>query len=1175
MNSTPVPRQPADDDEESKSSTQSREDRMGSSNTDDGDKKDTNNHRRSRHEICIAQHLVLAPPTRALLVTVSGSIHPPKSPVSPQRGLMKDDNAQDGSNEGHNGEDGDDGISVDRDVGSVSGNTTGDSDPNQDRFDEVADFLMDMGGGGDISSSNWIRKGSGLSGVSKRVETPTISAVLESEAEKEDTKGNTTTKLPSRLGPFLLRSMSSTSSVNEGREKQEDSDPVPAALDTTEKKSLRTIQKEFYASRTTEWVQNLTTETDAVPGHVAPLAELESKQKNSEPEASSHKAMGVPHNPIQGNFIPLSKPQPKPKSRSSKERSSTDGPEEEPRSVYLKLSLTDSQMEKLTAVLSSEDDDVPGLPRGRMKLTDRNSGDKDRESDNYLTRSRSQSPAKMYQSNSSPARARSRSPIKSILTKTPESQRTIQGRGHHHQQNQASVHSTSSPNKARETPRSHRTTPPTYKTPTRSGGGGNSDSRGHAPAASKPSLAPIDTEIARAHARLAALRVGKQPAIAVHKPPVERAPSPVRQPAPQVYPTLDYDDTSSCYSQESPALDEGGGGLERHPSHISPLRIHKDYRDEHEPRHLSILQEYTERKHSARSQEALLEQQGQQQQKKENGGDDQLFLQPHHYQPPTYPPVVRQPVFEKQAQQSQSQPLQQQQQSQNQQLLNTPDDLSGSAEIAYTPLAPFLPRDMPTVRKVSKTLIGEGGWLENTSKTDPMGGAGGATGAGLNSSPTRGGGGFLGNLVKKAKEMMETNSDQRAQRKSRDSDKDTSKDKSSKDAKSKDKRPASRQLAISLSPREQSLLYCELEFALATALNEYLTAQFAAGRVSADRLKKVAEDWQRKGRPRVLGFRYDVETQLDMVKAHVHEFMFCARPFVGDPADGMGDTATGTTAGSNNNGTASTPAILAVLDTARSTARALRVRTFCQPDTVIAKQLIDARGLFHVLGCPEEQQIKMAEMIAFFRAAVERRRMVKAVEQQQAQQAQQQVQQAQQQAMQQGLQYQQQQGMPMHQQQQHAHHLPGHTASISASGSLGYSTGSHTGTYSHTNTGTNTGTHTGYTAPTTHSSHSHSNSNTKSPDGNPVRHQQHQQHQQKRSADGGWWGHTHTHGPARTHAHSDGYGHGHGHGHNHNTAPAGHGGHGHGHGLGGGPRGNSGGAGVGRMDPAGYESVEE
>lgn len=240
MNSTLVPRQQADDDVESKSSTESRDDRGSNTDTDG---KNTNNHRRSRHEICVAQHLVLAPPTRALLVTVSGSIHPPKSAVSSQREPVDDSRAEDENNGEHNSKDGDDGISIDRDVGSVSGNTISDSDPNQDRFDEVAgkhcfkcllhcatnfmlivfclDFLMDMGGGEDISSSGWVRKGSGLSGVSKRDQTPTISAVLKSEVQKEDTKGNTTTKLPSRLGPFLLRSMSSSSSVNEGREKRE------------------------------------------------------------------------------------------------------------------------------------------------------------------------------------------------------------------------------------------------------------------------------------------------------------------------------------------------------------------------------------------------------------------------------------------------------------------------------------------------------------------------------------------------------------------------------------------------------------------------------------------------------------------------------------------------------------------------------------------------------------------------------------------------------------------------------------------------------------------------------------------------------------------------------------------------------------------------------------------
>jgi hypothetical protein len=162
------------------------------------------------------------------------------------------------------------------------------------------------------------------------------------------------------------------------------------------------------------------------------------------------------------------------------------------------------------------------------------------------------------------------------------------------------------------------------------------------------------------------MRLGKQPAVAIHNPP-ERAASPVRQPS--QYPTAD--DSSSYYSQDSAG--------ERLPSCISPLRIQKD----NEPRHLSILQEYTDKRNSVRGSGRAPEE------------------------------------LERRA---------------------TPDKVSSGAELAYTPLAPFLPQGAPTVRKASKTLIGEGGWLENTSKPEQ------------NGSPTRGGN-FLGNLVKKAKEM--------------------------------------------------------------------------------------------------------------------------------------------------------------------------------------------------------------------------------------------------------------------------------------------------------------------------------------------------------------------------------------------------------------------------------------
>lgn len=495
--------------------------------------------------------------------------------------------------------------------------------------------------------------------------------------------------------------------------------------------------------------------------------------------------------------------------------------------------------------------------------------------ENTSARMRSRSPEKPYQSTTTPSRARSRSPVKYNFD-TPGSQRTIQG---------AQAHArSSSPSKTREG-RFNQSSPVTQRSPTRSGGRG---------VRSTPT--PIDTDLARAHARMANLKIGKQPAVVVHNPP-ERAPSPVRQSSQFVTP----DDSSSYYSQDS--------GGNRHPSCISPLRIQKDT----EPRHISILQEYTEKKNSTRGSEKSSE------------------------------------VTEHRA---------------------TPDELSSGPEMAYTPLAPFLSQGAPTVRKASKTLIGEGGWLENTSKPDQTG------------SPTKGGG-FLGSLVKKAKEMVsktpkpspdsspnhthtpqiETNQDLRAQRKSRESDKDPHHNNNSSKT-----RPTSRHLAISLSPREQSLLYCELEFAIATALNDYITAQFSAGRLEADRLRRVADDWQRKGRPKVVGFRYDMETQLDLVRAHVHDFKFYSRA-------------------------AATTAILGIIDTAKGNARVLRLRTFCQPDTVVAKQLLDSQGLFNILGCPEDQQIKLAEIIAFFKAAIERRRLCDLQERQQQQQQQHQQQQ--------------------------------------------------------------------------------------------------------------------------------------------------------------------------------------
>ena len=55
-------------------------------------------------------------------------------------------------------------------------------------------------------------------------------------------------------------------------------------------------------------------------------------------------------------------------------------------------------------------------------------------------------------------------------------------------------------------------------------------------------------------------------------------------------------------------------------------------------------------------------------------------------------------------------------------------------------------------------------------------------------------------------------------------------------------------MRISLDPREQSLLYCEIEFLLTSALDDYLHTQFSAGRLDVDKYKKIADSWQQKGR---------------------------------------------------------------------------------------------------------------------------------------------------------------------------------------------------------------------------------------------------------------------------------------------------------------------------------------
>ncbi|KAI0402971.1 hypothetical protein F4802DRAFT_326368 [Xylaria palmicola] len=175
-------------------------------------------------------------------------------------------------------------------------------------------------------------------------------------------------------------------------------------------------------------------------------------------------------------------------------------------------------------------------------------------------------------------------------------------------------------------------------------------------------------------------------------------------------------------------------------------------------------------------------------------------------------------------------------------------------------------------------------------------------------------------------------------------------------------------IRISLDAREQSLLYCELEYGLSNALDAYLRAQLDGGRLEASKLSRVAGAWAHRGRPRVVGFRYDVETQVGLVAAHADEFRFYGPLLAG----GGGGAGVGGGVGGDGGGVGA--AVAGLLGAVAADARCMRVRTFCQPDSVIAKHVLDAQALLRLLGSPEALQRPLEEVAQFFKVAVDRRR---------------------------------------------------------------------------------------------------------------------------------------------------------------------------------------------------------
>lgn len=414
-----------------------------------------------------------------------------------------------------------------------------------------------------------------------------------------------------------------------------------------------------------------------------------------------------------------------------------------------------------------------------------------------------------------------------------------------------------------------------------------------------PDLHPINVSVARQEARAEALRKGKSP-IAMHVP--QKPAAEVKPTQHRAKPTYVGEESSSAYSQ-----DEGRGVGRLSVDPLQATRQPPNNRG-HVARQ-SIFDSYTDWKEGSDNRSSGTQ--------RPADDDDSEFEDDYHSQKKAMETASR----KKPAQMTRAQQ-------------------AGYNGDPYSPLDVMNP-EIPvagTGRMVSKTMFGDKGWLENTTPQK---------------KPTPKKVGFFENLRKKTKELVSYSNSAAVKQ-------DTAnlyKVNIGSDQLDQLKAPRSsnksrqnlreRQLVISLNPREQSLLYCELEFILTTALSSYINCQFNAGRLSPEKLKRIADGWQQRGRPKVVGFRYDLETQLDLVRMHVGQFRFYSRQVT-------------------------EAAIFGIIDMMRVNSRAMRIRTYCTPDTVVSKQILDTQALLNVIGCSEDEHVALASVTQFYKDAIAR-----------------------------------------------------------------------------------------------------------------------------------------------------------------------------------------------------------
>ena len=147
--------------------------------------------------------------------------------------------------------------------------------------------------------------------------------------------------------------------------------------------------------------------------------------------------------------------------------------------------------------------------------------------------------------------------------------------------------------------------------------------------------------------------------------------------------------------------------------------------------------------------------------------------------------------------------------------------------------------------------------------------------------------------------------------------------------------PETSTFPVSLNPPAQARIYSEIELMICATANRFLMSQKSQGRLSFESIQRVTQSWYAKNRPQVVELRFDQLTQRDLVLYNLRTLQFCG-PSAENPVK-----------------------LHAMMQSWKSLAKEMSVRTFCTPDSVVRKHMFDCYKILEMLGAP------MATFIAF------------------------------------------------------------------------------------------------------------------------------------------------------------------------------------------------------------------